>query len=59
MCMCICVYIGGLAEAAQATPSLAIREDLGAIITLGKYWKRLLITLKQGQELNKSFASLR
>lgn len=50
---------GGLSEAAQATPSLALREDLGAVITLSKYFKRFILTLKKGGELNKSFATIR
>lgn len=50
---------GGLSEAAQATPSLALREDLGAVITLSKYWKRVIKTIKQGAELNKPFSDVR
>jgi hypothetical protein len=49
---------GGLSEAAQATPSLALREDLGAIVTLAKYWKGFLKTIKKGAELNQPFSSV-
>jgi hypothetical protein len=40
---------GGLSEAAQATPSLALREDISVLIPLiFKYAKRFLVTLKKG-----------
>lgn len=50
---------GGLAEAAQAIPSLALREDINVIFTLSKYWKGVLKALKYGKELNNSFATIR
>lgn len=50
---------GGLSDAAQATPSLALREDFGALITLSQFWRRLLITLPKGEELNRSFSTIR
>lgn len=51
---------GGLSEAAQATPSLALREDIGAIIPLlTMYARRFLVTLKKGGELNESFSTIR
>jgi phytoene dehydrogenase-like protein len=50
---------GGLAEAAQSIPSLALREDLGAVWTLGKYWRELIATLKYGKELQDSFSTIR
>ena len=50
---------GGLSEAAQATPSLALREDLGAVITLSRYFRRLLKTLPKGKELNQPFSTIR
>lgn len=49
----------GLSQAAQATPSLALREDYKAIFTLAKYWKRLILTVSKGQELNQSFSKIR
>ena len=40
---------GGLSEAAQATPSLALREDISVIIPLlFKYSKRFFATIKKG-----------
>lgn len=50
---------GGLSEAAQATPSLALREDVGALLTLTRYLRRLLKTLPKGKELNQPFSSIR
>ena len=44
-----------LSDAAQAMTSMAIREDAGAILTLGRYPKELIETLKQGQALNDPF----
>mmetsp|Transcript_22047 Transcript_22047/g.37200 ORF Transcript_22047/g.37200 Transcript_22047/m.37200 type:complete len:599 (-) Transcript_22047:14-1810(-) len=50
---------GGMSEAAQSIPSLALREDVGAILTLGKYWRSVLKTLKYGKALNESFSTIR
>ena len=50
---------GGLSEAAQAIPSLALREDWGAVFTLGKFWKNVFKTLNNGAVLNSSFATIR
>lgn len=48
-----------LSDAAQALTSLAIREDAGAILTLGaRYPKELFQTLQVGQELNNPFADI-
>ena len=44
-----------LSDAAQALTSMAIREDIGAVFTLGRYPKELFETLKQGQALNDPF----
>ena len=45
-----------LSNAAQALTSLALREDVGAIVTLLKYPKELFRTLQQGQALNEPFS---
>jgi phytoene dehydrogenase-like protein len=50
---------GGLSEAAQATPSLALREDVGVVLTLSKYFQRVLKTLPKGGELNLPFSVIR
>eukprot|EP01036_Dinobryon_divergens_P022163 gene22163-30400_t len=47
-----------LSEAAQATPSLALREDISAVISLSRYFTRLLKTLKKGKELNEPFSNI-
>jgi hypothetical protein len=47
-----------LSNAAQALTSMALREDLGAILTLLKYPKELFATLQQGQALNDPFSSI-
>ena len=47
-----------LSNAAQALSSMALREDLGAVLTLLKYPKELFDTLKQGQALNEPFANI-
>merc|ERR1719253_2527322 len=44
-----------LSNAAQALTSMALREDAGAILTLARYPRELLDTLKQGQALNDPF----
>ena len=44
-----------LSNAAQALTSIALREDAGAILTLLRYPRELLDTLKQGQALNNPF----
>jgi len=45
----------GIGDAAQALTSMALREDAGAIITLGRYPKALFQTLKRGQQLTEPF----
>lgn len=50
---------GGLSEAAQSIPSLALREDIGAVFTLSRYWRQLLQAVRHGRELNDSFAKVR
>ena len=45
-----------LSDAAQALTSMAIREDAGAVLTLGRYPRELFETLKQGQALNDPFS---
>ena len=47
-----------LSDAAQAMTSMAIREDAGAILTLGRYPRELLATLKQGKALNEPFSNI-
>ena len=47
-----------LSEAAQALTSMALREDAGAILTLARYPRELIATLKQGQALNDPFANI-
>eukprot|EP00428_Durinskia_dybowskii_P021294 CAMPEP_0170201422 /NCGR_PEP_ID=MMETSP0116_2-20130129/164_1 /TAXON_ID=400756 /ORGANISM="Durinskia baltica, Strain CSIRO CS-38" /LENGTH=324 /DNA_ID=CAMNT_0010451631 /DNA_START=21 /DNA_END=995 /DNA_ORIENTATION=+ len=47
-----------LSNAAQALTSMALREDPGAILTLLKYPKELVDTLKQGQALNEPFGKI-
>jgi len=44
-----------LGDAAQALTSMALREDAGAIITLGRYPKELFTTLKLGTKLTEPF----
>lgn len=48
----------GLSEAAQSTPSIALREDAFALLTLSRYAGGLLKTLKKGRELNEPFSSI-
>lgn len=47
-----------LSDAAQAMTSMAIREDAGAILTLGRYPRELIATLKQGKALNEPFSNI-
>ena len=47
-----------LSDAAQAMTSMAIREDAGAVITLGRYPRELFATLKQGKALNEPFSNI-
>lgn len=47
-----------LSNAAQALTSLAIREDLGAVLTLGRYPRELIDTFSQGQQLNEPFSEV-
>mmetsp|Transcript_11933 Transcript_11933/g.14909 ORF Transcript_11933/g.14909 Transcript_11933/m.14909 type:complete len:610 (+) Transcript_11933:119-1948(+) len=47
-----------LSNAAQALTSLAIREDAGALLTLGRYPRELVQTLKQGVALNEPFSNI-
>ena len=47
-----------LSDAAQAMTSMAIREDAGALLTLGRYPRELLATLKQGKALNEPFSNI-
>ena len=47
-----------LSNAAQALTSMALREDLGAVLTLARYPKELFDTLKQGQALNEPFKNI-
>eukprot|EP00560_Eucampia_antarctica_P006776 CAMPEP_0197830172 /NCGR_PEP_ID=MMETSP1437-20131217/6778_1 /TAXON_ID=49252 ORGANISM="Eucampia antarctica, Strain CCMP1452" /NCGR_SAMPLE_ID=MMETSP1437 /ASSEMBLY_ACC=CAM_ASM_001096 /LENGTH=603 /DNA_ID=CAMNT_0043432383 /DNA_START=34 /DNA_END=1845 /DNA_ORIENTATION=+ len=48
-----------LGNAAQALTSMALREDAGALATLGlRYPKELLQTLAQGQTLNEPFLNI-
>jgi phytoene dehydrogenase-like protein len=47
-----------LSNAAQALTSMALREDAGAILTLGRYPRELFATLQQGQALNEPFANI-
>ncbi len=47
-----------LSQAAQALTSMALREDAGAIFTLGRYPVELFQTLKQGQALNDPFIKI-
>lgn len=44
-----------IGDAAQALTSMALREDAGAIITLGRYPKELFTTLKLGTKLTEPF----
>ena len=53
------ITTGGLSEAAQSIPSLALREDAGAVFTLSRYWRQLLQAVRHGRELNDSFAKVR
>ena len=45
-----------LSNAAQALSSMALREDLGVVLTLARYPRELFDTLKQGQALNDPFS---
>lgn len=47
-----------LSAAAQAMPSLALREDLGALITAGRYPKALFANLANGQALTAPFGDV-
>jgi phytoene dehydrogenase-like protein len=48
-----------LSDAAQALTSLAIREDIGVVLTtLFKYPRELFMTLKQGAILNEPFSQI-
>lgn len=48
-----------LSNAAQALTSMALREDAGALATLGlRYPKELIQTLSQGQALNDPFVKI-
>lgn len=47
-----------LSNAAQALTSMALREDAGAILTLGRYPRELFATLQQGQALNDPFSEI-
>jgi len=47
-----------LSNAAQALTSMALREDAGAILTLGRYPKELFATIQQGQALTEPFANI-
>jgi phytoene dehydrogenase-like protein len=47
-----------LSEAAQALTSLALREDLGVVLTLLKYPKELFQTLARGGQLNGPFSEI-
>jgi len=47
-----------LSNAAQALTSMALREDAGAVLTLGRYPRELFDTLKQGQALNNPFSEI-
>lgn len=47
-----------LSNAAQALTSMALREDVGAVLTLLRYPRELFATLKQGQALNEPFANI-
>ena len=49
----------GLSQAAQATPSVALREDVGVVLTLSRYLSRVVKTLKQGAALNAPFSTIR
>jgi hypothetical protein len=35
-----------------------LREDLGVLFTLSKYWRQFLKTFRKGKELNQSFSSI-
>lgn len=47
-----------LSNAAQALTSMALREDAGAILTLARYPRELVDTLKQGAALNEPFDNI-
>jgi hypothetical protein len=47
-----------LSNAAQALTSMALREDLGVVLTLSRYPKELFHTLMQGQALNEPFKNI-
>merc|ERR1712157_366256 len=48
-----------LSNAAQALTSMALREDAGAVATLGlRYPKELVQTLANGQALNEPFSNI-
>mmetsp|Transcript_8314 Transcript_8314/g.10526 ORF Transcript_8314/g.10526 Transcript_8314/m.10526 type:complete len:596 (+) Transcript_8314:90-1877(+) len=50
--------MGPLSDAAQALTSMALREDAGAVVTLLRYPRELVDTLKQGQALNDPFKNI-
>ena len=50
--------MGPLSNAAQSLTSLALREDVGAAVTLLKYPMELFETLKQGRALNEPFSNI-
>ena len=48
-----------ISDAAQALTSMALREDLGVVLTLGlRYPQELLLTLSQGSQLTNPFAAI-
>merc|ERR1712232_1353665 len=52
-------HMNPISSAAQALTSMAIREDIGAVATLGlRYPKELFETLKYGQILNEPFGNI-
>lgn len=51
-------HMAPLSNAAQALPSLALREDVGALMTAGRYPKALLANLANGQALTAPFGDV-
>ena len=47
-----------LSNAAQALTSMALREDMGVVLTLLRYPRELFETLLQGQALNEPFSTI-
>jgi phytoene dehydrogenase-like protein len=47
-----------LSDAARALPSLALREDLGAVVTLSRYPRAFFDALKYGPALNEPFGNI-